>query len=471
MATVTELVTKFSFQGSTEPLSKFNKNLTGSITLLAGMTAGIVAVSGALSALIMQTMSGANAQQHLAKETGVAIGVIQELGFIASVSGSSAAALEGTIDSLSQTIGDAAQKGNEEFARLGISVRDSMGHIKTADTILAEVGQRFKDLGLSLQERKSFAQALGIDSSLVQMLGRTSAEMLTLKKKARDFGLVTKEQSKSIIDFNDSFTILRFGMESIKKQISVGLSPAIKELADGFVELLATNKDLIINGFKLFGETMAELMKALDRLKYVIAAIIALFVVWQVASIGLGTVLAAIFSPVVLITAGIVALLLIIDDLIVAMNGGKSVIRDFFLEFFGFDIVPIIQGFIDAFKLLGKIIVDTFKAAFSLVTGDFDGFLASMKNVFAGIADYVSFIFAPIMGIMDKVTGFLGFGGGDQSLSPGSSSSVTSLNNSVSQEVKIEIKTNDPLAAGEAVSDSLQSQLENANTQIRKGGR
>jgi hypothetical protein len=41
----------------------------------------------------------------------------------------------------------------------------------------------------------------------------------------------------------------------------------------------------------------------------------------------------------------------------------------------------------------------------------------------------------------------------------------------VSQEVKIEIKTNDPLAAGEAVSDSLQSQLENANTQIRKGGR
>jgi hypothetical protein len=60
-------------------------------------------------------------------------------------------------------IGDAAQKGSDDFARLGISVRDSNGQIKTADVILSEVSKRFNDLNLSMQEQQSFASALGID--------------------------------------------------------------------------------------------------------------------------------------------------------------------------------------------------------------------------------------------------------------------------------------------------------------------
>lgn len=456
MATVTELVTKFSFQGSTAPLGKFNEGLGGSINLLGKMAAGMVAVAGVINTLVVTTLAGADSMGQLSKNTGVAIADLQELGFIASVSGSSAAALEGTIANLSQTIGQAAQKGNEDFARLGISVRDANGQVKQADVILTEVSQRFKQLGLSLQEQQSFAQALGIDASLIQMLNRTSSEMLALRKRAREFGTVTEEQQKNIIEFNDSFTTLRFGMDAIRKQVAIGLSPAIKEMAEQFTDFLAANRGLIIDGFVKFGEGITAILQGLDRLKFVIAAIIGLFIVLKISTIGLAAVLGTVFSPVVLITAGIIALLLVVDDLMVAFSGGKSIIRDFFMEFFGFDI---------------KSVMDNWVAGIS-------GFAENVKRIFSGIGEYVATIFQPFFDLFDKVKGFLGIGGdgammppANQTIRPGASGAALTTNSTIQQSVTIEIKTDDPATAGQAVSDALQNQLDNANTQLRRGGR
>lgn len=440
MAVVTELVTKFSFSGSTAPLGKFNEQLGGSINLLGKMVGGLIAVSGVINTLVIATLAGADSIGQLAINTGVSVTALQELGYVASVTGSNTQALEGTISNLSQTIGQAAQKGNEDFQRLGISVRDASGEVKTADTILGEVGQRFRELGLSMQEQQSFAQALGIDASLVQMLGKTSAQMLELRKRARDFGLVTEDQQASIISFNDSLTTLRFGMGAIKNQIAIGLSPSIKELSENFIDFIKVNKDLIIDGFVAVGNGITILLETLNRLKFVIAAGIGLFIAFKIATIGLGVVLGAVFSPVVLITAAIVALLVIIDDLMVAMDGGKSIIRDFFLEFFGFDITPMMQQYVADFKAGIEGIKLLFADMFGFVTKGFDG----------------------ISGAVGTVTSFLGITPGDQ---------AGTTNNSVSQAVNIEIITNDPQAAGQAVSDSLQGQLENANVQVGRGGR
>ncbi len=66
----------------------------------------------------------------LSEQTGVAVASIQELSFVAEQSGSSAQALESSLSGLGAKIGEAAQKGSEDFSRLGISVRDANGHVK-----------------------------------------------------------------------------------------------------------------------------------------------------------------------------------------------------------------------------------------------------------------------------------------------------------------------------------------------------
>ena len=452
MAIVTELVTKFAFQGSTAPLGKYNEELGSSVTLLASAVAGLIAASGAISLFVVNTLSASDAIGQLAINTGIGVETIQELGFAASISGSSVAALEGTLDSLSQTIGDAAQKGSEDFARLGISVRDSNGEVKKADIILAEVGRRFRELNLSLQEQKGFASALGIDTSLIQLLNKTSAEMFTLRKRARDLGLVTEEQQKGIIEFNDSLTILKFGISSVQKQVAIGLSPTIKNLAEDFTDFLVVNKELIADGLIAVGDGINVLLDGLGRLKFVIGGIIGGFVLLKLASIGLAGIWAIITAPVVLITAGIVGVLLLIDDLIVAFRGGKSVIRDFFLEFFDFDITPVLQNLVGNFKLG----------------------IERIKSFFVGLFDFISFGFNKISGFVSSVAGFLGIGDNtiNQTLTPGpATTQSTSIDNRITQANTFDIRTDDPQAAADAVGVSLQAQLEDANVQLNRGGR
>ena len=455
MAPVTELVTKFTFIGSLDPLENFNEGLGSSITLMAGAGAGLIAIAGIMNTFVVQTLAGADAVGQLARNTGVAVETIQELGFAASVTGSDAQAMEGTIDSLSKTIGDAAQKGSEDFARLGISVRKSNGEVKKADEIFDEVGQRFRTLKLSLAEKQSFASSLGIDPSLIQLLNKTSGEMFTLRKRARELGIVNQEQQEGIIDFNNSLTTLKFGLSAVQKQVAIGLAPTIKNMAEGFTDFLAANKDLVINGLVFVGDGINALLGFLDRMKFVLAAMIGLFIALKIATIGWGAVMAIVFSPVVLITAGIAALLLIVDDLIVAFQGGKSVIGDFFQEFFGIDITPILKTFVSDFLFGIKQIGKALKLLFDLF----------LKPLIDGLGT-----------IGRKIGNFFGgkkLSGLPQTIPPGApaGSQSSSVDNSIRQENFFDIKGDNPQQIADDVGTVLDRQLADADNQLGRGGR
>lgn len=62
-----------------------------------------------------------------------------------------------------------------------------------------------------------------------------------------------------------------------------------------------------------------------------------------------------------LITALIIGVLLVIDDLVVAMQGGKSVIADFFKDNWGIDIVPALKEAKAALLAFINYAIDIFK--------------------------------------------------------------------------------------------------------------
>lgn len=411
MATVTELVTKFSFVGSESPLTKYNQSLGASIGLMAGMTAATFAASAAVGKWLNGILAAEQPLINLQAETGVAIERIQELGFIASVSNSSFDAMNSTLSSLTQKIGDAAQKGSEDFARLGISVRDANGQVKSADQILDEVGNRFKQLNLSMGEQRSFAAALGIDSSLLTMLNRTDKEMASLTARARELGVLNKEQAQQAQVYNDSITAMRFGLDGLRRLVAVGLAPELKKMADTFTNLLTANMDWIVNGIKFSIGVLFDFTAMLTRLWPILAIGIGIFLALNTATLAwVGTMILA-FAPVVLAVGVIAGLAIAIDDLIVGMQGGKSAIFDFFK---GFDLVP-----------------DWVKTMFS---GD--------VNVSAS-----------------------------NRMGNGQMSRQNTNNSNVNQDIKMEINTSDPVKAGEVAADTLQRQMKNAKTQSRRGGR
>lgn len=531
MTTVTEVVTDFSFTGDPSKLEGYNENLGTSIKLLSGFTVATFAAAAGVAAWTMNILSSLDPLVQLSTNTGVATGEIQTLGFIASQTGSDLGAVTSTLDSLTTKIGDAANRGSADFARLGISVRDSNGEIKKADQIMNEVRGSFKRMGLSMVEQRTFAASLGIDPSLLQMMNKTDKELNKLSTTAKKYGVITKEQSEQIVKVNDKQAELKFGLSAISREIALGISPMLLELAGYFLDVLAANKGWIVEGITVGMKVIKSLMAAFMRLLPVMAIMAGAFGILQVAALGLGGVLGAVFSPVVLITAGIVLLILIIDDLIVAFSGGKSVIADFFSEFLGIDIVSVIteqvNGVITIFTFMGSTVMsifnimkefitsimsgvgedintsvttimaifDTLKTAVMLpikvigmlLRGEFLGAFKVIEQAATSLFNKIVGVFEPLVAYFDtivaKIKKYASIIPGidfDETLEQpatqpsaivgGSLSNATNNNQkSVSQEVTMNIHTSNPEETTLAVKDGLQTQLREANDLLQRG--
>ena len=461
MAVNTELVTKFRFKGSTKPLGDFNKSLSKSIGVMAKSVAGMAAVGFGLTAFAVNALKTSESLSILSQETGVSIEKIQELGFAASVSGSSAQALESTISSLSKKIGQAAMTGSADFSRLGISVRDASGEVKKADQILFEVANSFRRMNLSLPEQMNFASALGIDPSLVRLIKKSGGEIDALRLKARALGVVTSKQAKTINLFNDNLNILKFGLSALQKQIAIGMAPTITDLTKKFTDFLIANKDLISKGIEKTFKAIGYVFEAIKRLATFVSDIIESTIGWKVALAAVGAALVFLGSPIYAVVAAITAILLVVDDLIVAFKGGKSVIRDFFLEAFGFDITPVIQDLVGGFKNAVKIIKFIFKGLFDFIVSGIQGLLRVIDGIRSFFSDNDSDAQSPGSGVdMIQKKPFIP----DYKISPSSTKSIN-------QTVNIDVKAADPQATGRAISDTIQQEFKNANAQLNRGGR
>jgi hypothetical protein len=424
MAVVNEVVTRFSFQGDLRPQREFNTGLDSSIKLIAGVAAGITAASGAMFAWANSIFNTIDPMVQLSRETGVALESIQELGYAASVNGSSLDAVSASVREMTKRIGEFEQLGTgpakEVVENLGISFRDANGEIKAADQVMLELTDTMA--GMSESERMNVLDKLGIDPSMIQLLSSTSEEVEGLRARAQRLGVVTQEQGDAVASYNDSLTTLRFGMQGIQNMVAVGFAPMMGDLVDRFVNLLEANQDLIMNGLNWLGEVVASTMGMLERMWPIFAAVAAGFAIAKVAAIGFGGVMSIILSPLVLWTAGILGAILIIDDLIVAFQGGKSVIADFFESFFGIDIRPALQAIVAVVKETVALVIEVFspavdaiesmfKAVAAIIQGDFGAAWDHIGDAMASMVEYALGLFTTLAegagAIMEAVAGLM----------------------------------------------------------------
>jgi len=425
MAIVNELITKFGFIGNLAPQETFNANLKASIGLLAGMGAAIQGSAGAMAAWFTSIIDGLDPLVQFHRETGLSVEGLQELGRVAELNGSSMEAVTSSIGEMTMRIGEFISTGEGEMAdigkRLGLQFKDASGNVKDATQTFIELSDKMRSM--SQAEKFSVLDKMGIDRSMVQMLSLSREELDKSLKQARDWGVVTTEQADAAAEFNNSLKDLRMGYSSVSTQLALSFLPMLKEVIDGMREWLHTNSDLIKNGLHHLGEIIFSVAGMIRRLLPLIGLATAGFVIWKIAAIGLRTVLSTIFSPVLLITAAIVGILLVIDDLVVAMQGGQSVIADFFKDNWGINIVPALKeakaslmAFINyaigVFKPLADAIASMFRMVWHLITGAFTGdFQDAMKdaqNVFDSLIAFITGAFGVVGDAIKYVFGDAG---------------------------------------------------------------
>lgn len=425
MAIVNELITKFGFIGDLAPQETFNANLKASIGLLAGLGAAIAGSAAGVAGWVTSISQSIDPMVQFSRETGVAIETIQTLGYAASVNGSSVDALQASLGEMTKRVGEFVSTGEGEAKdvaeRLGLQFKDMNGQVKNSDVIFRELADKLH--GMSQAEKFSVLDKMGIDRSMVQLLSMTGEEISSLQNKAEALGVVTQDQADQFAAYNDSLTTLGKGFDGIKFQVAVGFVPVLKDLVDGFTDFLIANKDLIKNGLSHLGEIIFSVMGMIRRFLPIIAAITIAFAAWWLVTGGLATVMGVLLSPIVLITAAILGVILVIDDLLTAMEGGQSVIADFFKDNWGIDIVPalkeakaalldFINYAIDIFKPLANAIVSMFKFVWHLIagafTGDFQDAMNDAQNVFDSLVAFITGAFGVVGDAIEYVFGDAG---------------------------------------------------------------
>lgn len=254
---------------------------------------------------------------------GVSTDALQQLQFAAGQSGVGLDTLNNAVGRLQDLVGDAmidaTGPGAKAMHDLGLSFKDAGGQAKSADALLTEVADKIAATDDPTKRVTLAMNAFGkAGRELLPLLAEGSDGIAALRKEQQALGGgFSKEAVKASANYNDALGRLSVTFQSVKGRIAVVLLPVLQRLVD-------------------FGTKVASGLLELSKNSALVEAAIGTLA----AALGLKLIptiisLIAKLAPIALPVAALALLVLIVDDLIVAFRGGKSVIVEWVDALFG----------------------------------------------------------------------------------------------------------------------------------------
>lgn len=233
----------------------------------------------------------------------------------------------GTVESLYSSVSNLSSKimemqvnfgsaGQLVFARLGISLQDSNGQMKDAVDVLGELGDKFKSLPKAFQF--TLGHQLGLDNATIRLISSGSEEALKLVDNMKKLSGINELNTEKNIKLRNSLYDIYLIWESMK----IGLANSLIPIVQKFSELLVKSM-----GF------LQEHGKVVRSLLLILAALLAGIVLSSIISVTrafvvLGTTM--LLNPASLIAVGILALVLVLQDLKTWLDGNNSALGEFY---------------------------------------------------------------------------------------------------------------------------------------------
>lgn len=186
-------------QRSERQMSGFQRNVTTGAGAVKAALAGMVAVvtAGAFQQAIQRGMDYASSLKEQAMQAGVSAAALQEYRFAATQAGLTAEQMDTALTRLTRTIGQAAngsQAQVQAFARLGVSVRDASGNIRSAADIMPDLAEAIRGLGSEAERGAALNAIFGRSGqALAPLMMEGAAGVNALRSAAHDLGVVLSD--------------------------------------------------------------------------------------------------------------------------------------------------------------------------------------------------------------------------------------------------------------------------------------
>ena len=204
---------------------------------------------------------------------------------------------------------------------------------------------------------------------------------------------ISKKELQQANQYKREMDKTGLAIDSIKTKIALNLAPALTNLIGGFRNWLTINKELVANGItkiiKAVGMAIQVVVNFVKFLNMVITntigwknAIIAFGIAWAILNRGF------LFSPLGKIIILMTSLMLLIDDLMVYMNGGNSLFGEYW------------QPFIDGAKAAWEFIKDFWELLKALWNGDSEKVKSLSNRLFNSLLNGIKSLFSKIKSLL-----------------------------------------------------------------------
>jgi hypothetical protein len=343
---------------------------TGSLNKgLLGLAAAATAVSAALIGIAKSSADYADKTIKAARAAGMTAEEFSKLNHAADLSGISTESLTSSMGFLNRSLsksGDEADKTGKTFAKFGITTKRMDGSIKSANELVGEISEAYKNLEDPVQRAELATTAFGRSGmQMASMLELGEEGLKQMADEAERLGIVVSTKAGQSAElFNDNIRRLEQSFRGLTQSIGSAIIEFVN--TSGIMEALTSAVVAMRQMWDNMNDTVKEFLLVLPMIMAGALIAVSAFAVIKMAAMGLFAVLMA--NPVILAITALTA---------VAVIMAKEIIK------YWDQIAPVIQPLAGTFRQLGT----------------------SIKNAFAPIAEMASRAIAAarsILGIGDN---------------------------------------------------------------------
>jgi len=244
---------------------------------------GLLISGGAFVGLVKGAIDSADSFGKLADQTGIAANSLQAYANAGKLAGVGQETIDKGLRRLAQSMREADQgvaTYSDSYKALGISVRDSDGNLKSSETVLGEIADRFADLPDGATKAAISMEIFGRSgASLINLLNGGSAALEEFNYAVSD------EFAQNAEFFNDQIAVLGIRFDGFRKQLADALLPTLNNLIGVFSDLFSSQQDFTmlfdaiglsiktvsaaifttIAGFRFLGRVVTDIFKIINE--------------------------------------------------------------------------------------------------------------------------------------------------------------------------------------------------------------
>lgn len=270
------------------------------------------AITAALGVAVKSLANAADVADDTAKRTGLTVEAVQELGYVAKMTGSNLATVEVALRTMQKGLTDSGTESaafTSALETLGLSLAElramnPQAQFDALSQAIAGVTDPSQRAGLAMTV---FGRA---GTALLPMLAEGADGIAKLKDEAHKYGYVmSQEVAEAGSNFNDNLDRLKGSLGGLAQQVVAGLLPTLNSLVKCAADVVAGIKEWINNNPNLVS-TLAHVVASVGAVLTVFGALVAACGSWIALAPAVGAAWTIATGPIgitIMAIAGVVA--------------------------------------------------------------------------------------------------------------------------------------------------------------------